>query len=60
MTPLLAAIGLRIAAVARSVLRHVYGLRIPASRVRLQDRLDDRNFVLHQIERAKADRKSVV
>lgn len=52
---LLSYVGRRIDAGARAILRQVYGLRIPASRVRLQERLDDRHFVLHQIERAKVD-----
>jgi len=55
MTHLLAILGRSIDATANAVLRQVYGLRIPAARVRLQDRLDDRHFVLHKIEQAKAD-----
>lgn len=56
MSPRLTArIGRRIECWSRAVLRRVYGLRIPAARVRLQDRIDDRECVLLKIAFARAD-----
>ncbi len=55
MTALLRAMGGAIDAISRAIYRKAFGLRIPASRIRMADIEADRDFIVRRLEESASD-----